>query len=79
MSERSQDQRPVFMGTFIKQNRFFEHKVNCVESEVSNLLKKQTTLISRLTKTEKAIKYIKIAVITLGVIALAMLMPFIFS
>ena len=40
MSERNQDQRPVFMGTFSKYTRAFESRVAITENEIEDLSKK---------------------------------------
>lgn len=40
MNERSQDQRPVYMGTFSKYTRAFESRVAITENEIADLEKK---------------------------------------
>ena len=57
MSERSQDQRPVYMGTFSKYTRAFESRVALMENDVEyhkKAIKRQIEKVERLEKTLKA-------------------------
>ena len=57
MSERSQDQRPVYMGTFSKYTRAFESRVALVENDVEyhkKAIKRHIEKVERLEKTLKA-------------------------
>ncbi len=57
MSERSQDQRPVYMGTFSKYTRAFESRVALMENDVEyhkKAIKKQIEKVERLEKILKA-------------------------
>lgn len=74
MNERSQDQRPVYMGTFSKYTRAFESRVAITENEIADLEKK-IKFYSK--KTDKLNLWIKvcagIAIVT-GVAELAILL-----
>jgi len=57
MSERNQDQRPVYMGTFSKYTRAFESRVALMENDVEyhkKAIKKQIEKVERLEKILKA-------------------------
>jgi 5-bromo-4-chloroindolyl phosphate hydrolysis protein len=57
MSEKNQDQRPVYMGTFSKYTRAFESRVALMENDVEyhkKAIKKQIEKVERLEKTLKA-------------------------
>lgn len=74
MNERSQDQRPVYMGTFSKYTRAFESRVAITENEIADLEKK-IKFYSK--KTDRLSVWIKvcagIAIVT-GVAELAILL-----
>lgn len=44
----NQDQRPVYMGTFSKYTRTFEHKLACVENDTADLEKKIRIYVNKL-------------------------------
>ena len=71
MSERIQDQRPVYMGTFSKYTRAFESRVALMENDVEyhkKAIKKQ------MQKLERMEKIIKTKMIIVGISLLAILM-----
>lgn len=54
MSERNQDQRPVYMGTFSKYTRAFESRVSLMENDVEyhkKTIKKHVEKIEDLERT----------------------------
>ena len=72
MSERSQDQRPVYMGTFSKYTRAFESRVALMENDVEyhkKVIKKHIEKIERLEKMNR----IKAAVGIIAIVAILML------
>jgi hypothetical protein len=71
MSERNQDQRPVYMGTFSKYTRAFESRVALVENDVEyhkKAIKKQNSQIEILEKT------VRVKLIIGGITILAILL-----
>ena len=71
MNEKSQDQRPVYMGTFSKYTRAFESRVALMENDVEyhkKVIKKQ------MQKLERMEKIIKAKMIIVGISLLAILM-----
>ena len=75
MSERSQDQRPVYMGTFSKYTRAFESRVALVENDVEyhkKVIKKHIDKIERLEKMGR----IKLVVGIIVTVAIFMLQIF---
>ena len=71
MNEKSQDQRPVYMGTFSKYTRAFESRVALMENDVEyhkKAIKKQ------MQKLERMEKIIKAKMIIVGISLLAILM-----
>lgn len=75
MSERSQDQRPVYMGTFSKYTRAFESRVALLENDVEY---HKRAIKRQIEKTEKVERIAKYAIIISGIISLAILMLEIF-
>ena len=72
MSERNQDQRPVYMGTFSKYTRAFDSRVALMENDVEYHKKVIKRHIQKIEKAEKIIKYTAIitAVNTLAILML---------
>ena len=73
MSERIQDQRPVYMGTFSKYTRAFESRVVLLENDVQQhkrLIKRQ---IERTEKIERTAKIVAISSAIITLIAICML------
>jgi hypothetical protein len=71
MSERIQDQRPVYMGTFSKYTRAFESRVALMENDVEYHKRTIKRHIERIERLEKIAKY---KLIGGGIILLAILM-----
>lgn len=71
MSERIQDQRPVFMGTFSKYTRAFESRVALMENDVEYHKRVIKRHIEKIEKLEKIAKY---KIIGGSIILLAILM-----
>jgi hypothetical protein len=72
MSERNQDQRPVYMGTFSKYTRAFESRVALMENDVEyhkKVIKIQKSQIDRLEKTIR----IKLIIGGIGILAILLL------
>ena len=61
MSERIQDQRPVYMGTFSKYTRAFESRVALLENDVEQHKKTIRRHVDRIEKVERFAKYIAIS------------------
>jgi hypothetical protein len=76
MSERIQDQRPVYMGTFSKYTRAFESRVALLENDVEQHKKTIRRHIDRIEKVERFAKYIAICSGTIVVLAMIMLKMF---
>jgi len=57
MSERIQDQRPVFMGTFSKYTRAFESRVALMENDVEYHKRAMKRHVERIERLEKIAKY----------------------
>ena len=75
MSERSQDQRPVYMGTFSKYTRAFESRVALVENDVEyhkKVIKRQVDKIERLEKIVR----VKLVIGVITIVAILMLEMF---
>jgi len=75
MSERSQDQRPVYMGTFSKYTRAFDSRVALMENDVEyhkKVIKKHIEKIERLEKMGR----INLAVGGIAIVAILMLQIF---
>ena len=75
MSERIQDQRPVFMGTFSKYTRAFESRVALMENDIEQHKKALKRHIERIEKAEMIAKY-AFAMATTGLLAILMLETF---
>lgn len=71
MSERIQDQRPVFMGTFSKYTRAFESRVALVENDVEYHKRVIKRHIEKIERLETIAKY---KIIGGSIILLAILM-----
>lgn len=71
MNEKNQDQRPVYMGTFSKYTKTFEHKLALIENDVEYYKKviKQHTL-----KLESLNNMLKATLIIVSIAVLAILM-----
>ncbi len=72
MSERNQDQRPVYMGTFSKYTRAFESRVALMENDVEYHKRAIKTHINRIEKLERLGK-IKLVVGSITILAILML------
>ena len=70
MSERSQDQRPVYMGTFSKYTRAFESRVALMENDVEY---HKRTIKRHIEKIEDLEKSLKLRFIVGGITILAIL------
>ena len=70
MSERIQDQRPVYMGTFSKYTRAFESRVALMENDVEYHKK---TIKRHIEKIEDLEKSLKLRFIVGGITILAIL------
>lgn len=57
MSERIQDQRPVYMGTFSKYTRAFELRVALMENDVEYHKRAIKRHIEKIERLEKIAKY----------------------
>lgn len=73
MSERIQDQRPVYMGTFSKYTRAFESRVAMLENDVEQHKKTIKRQLVRIEKIEKTAKYVVIFSGVVSVVAMIML------
>ncbi len=71
MNEKSQDQRPVYMGTFSKYTRAFESRVALVENDVEYHKK---AIKRQIEKVERLEKILKANIIITGTALLAMFM-----
>ena len=71
MNEKSQDQRPVYMGTFSKYTRAFESRVALMENDVEYHKK---TIKKHVEKIERLEKVIKAKIIITGIALLPILM-----
>ena len=71
MSERSQDQRPVYMGTFSKYTRAFESRVALMENDVEY---HKRTIKRHVEKIEDLEKSLRIRLIIGGTTLLAILL-----
>lgn len=71
MSERSQDQRPVYMGTFSKYTRAFESRVALMENDVEY---HKRTIKKHVEKIEDLEKSLRIRLIIGGATLLAILL-----
>ena len=76
MSERNQDQRPVYMGTFSKYTRAFESRVALMENDVEYHKKVIKRHVEKIERLEKIAKY---KLIGGSIILLAILMLQIFN
>jgi hypothetical protein len=76
MSERIQDQRPVYMGTFSKYTRAFESRVALLENDVEQHKKTIRRHIDRIEKVERTAKYTAIYTTVITVLAMIMLKMF---
>lgn len=77
MSERTQDQRPVYMGTFSKQIRYFDSKIAEIKESVESIKHTQdehTVLLKKKRKTEIRLK---LGLSLLAITVLAIIMRFI--
>lgn len=72
MSEKNQDQRPVYMGTFSKYTRAFESRVAFMENDVEYHKKVIKRHAQKIEKVEKITKYAAIitAINTLAILML---------
>jgi cell division protein FtsL len=75
MSERNQDQRPVYMGTFSKYTRAFESRVALMENDVEYHKKTLRIQTRKMERLEKTMRYTIIAT-TVTVLAILMLKIF---
>jgi len=57
MSERSQDQRPVYMGTFSKYTRAFESRVALMENDVEYHKKTIKKHVEKIEDLEKSLRW----------------------
>jgi cell division protein FtsL len=71
MSDRIQDQRPVYMGTFSKYTRAFESRLALLDNDIEHQKKVYKMQMKKLERLERAAKYIAI---TGATVALAILM-----
>jgi hypothetical protein len=71
MSEKNQDQRPVYMGTFSKYTRAFESRVALMENDVEYHKK---VIRIQMQKLEKMERIMKAKMIVIGTALLAMFM-----
>ena len=76
MSEKNQDQRPVYMGTFSKYTRAFESRVALMENDVEYHKKVIKRHVEKIERLEKIAKY---KLIGGSIILLAILMLQIFN
>lgn len=76
MSERIQDQRPVYMGTFSKYTKAFESRIAFVENDVESNKKALNRYYYKLNRFQK---FIYITTIINGISLLAILMIKTFS
>jgi hypothetical protein len=76
MSERNQDQRPVYMGTFSKYTRAFDSRVALMENDVEYHKKAIKKHVERIERLERIAKY---KLIGGSIIVLAILMLQIFK
>ena len=74
MNERSQDQRPVYMGTFSKYTRAFESRVAITENEIADLEKKIKFYSKKTDRLNIWIKVCAGIAIATGVAELAILL-----
>jgi len=75
MNERTQDQRPVYMGTFSKYTRAFDSRVALMENDVEyhkKVIKKHIEKIERLEKIGR----IKLIIGASTIVAILMLQIF---
>ena len=72
MSERSQDQRPVYMGTFSKYTRAFESRVALMENDVEYHKKVIKKHIDKIERLEKIVR-IKLVIGVITIVAILML------
>lgn len=57
MSERVQDQRPVYMGTFSKYTRAFESRVALMENDVEYHKKTIKKHVEKIEDLEKSLRW----------------------
>ena len=76
MSERNQDQRPVYMGTFSKYTRAFESRVAMLENDVEQHKKTIKRHIDRIERVERLAKYTAICSGAITLLAMIMLKMF---
>jgi len=57
MSERIQDQRPVFMGTFSKYTRAFESRVSLMENDVEYHKKTIKKHVEKMEDLERSLRW----------------------
>lgn len=57
MSERIQDQRPVYMGTFSKYTRAFESRVALMENDVEYHKKTIKKHVEKIEDLEKSLRW----------------------
>ena len=74
MNERSQDQRPVYMGTFSKYTRAFESRVAITENEIADLDKKIKFYAKKTDRLNTWLKVCAGIAIATGVAELAILL-----
>lgn len=72
MSERIQDQRPVYMGTFSKYTRAFESRVAMLENDVEYHKRAIKRHIERIERMEKITKIV-VVLSSMTIVAISML------
>ena len=79
MSERIQDQRPVYMGTFSKYAKSFEGRIALLENDMEDLAKKTRISSRRIDDISKMTKIFFGAMISITIVELAIIMLKIFA
>ena len=79
MSERIQDQRPVYMGTFSKYVKSFEGRIALLENDMEDLAKKTRISSRRIDDISKMTKIFFGAMISITIVELAIIMLKIFA
>jgi hypothetical protein len=74
MSERIQDQRPVYMGTFSKYIKTFENRIAYLENDIEDLAKKTRIYSRKIDEVNRLSKILFGSVVFITVAELAILM-----
>jgi hypothetical protein len=74
MSERNQDQRPVYMGTFSKYTRAFESRVAVTENEIADIDKKIKFYSKKVDRLKVLVKVAGIITVAAFISELAILL-----